>query len=262
LLIGALMLALLAGVLIFALLANAGEDNGTTSSAASGDVEVLVARDTINAGDVISADDFRTASVTEENAVPQAVTDVSGLEGLVARTDILKGQQLSRTQIGSVAEDDRAEQLAFKFQQGYRAVSVSVDEISAVGGLLVPGDRVDIIATIEEQQRDTDRKFVRIQTVLQNVEVLARAQTPVDSIPQIGEDGKPIAPVAGETDLIRRPEDIEADAGAGSVTLLLSPQEVQRVRLADHLGEISLSLRPYGDTAPTPIEDIVVEVVE
>ena len=75
---------------------------------------------------------------------------------------------------------------------GERAVAVAVSEQTQVGGLLQPGDRVDVLVTIHEKPTaSSDQQFLHIQTVLQNVEVLAQAQTPIAPTVTLGPDGKP-----------------------------------------------------------------------
>lgn len=257
LLIGAALLALVAGVLVFAALAGSGGD-GDKSSIVTGDAPVLIAKDTITAGTKLDADMFRSATFADSDLVPGAVADAAAIVGQTARVEILQGQQLSRSAIVTGVEDDRSEQLAFKFEAGERGIAVSVTEETIVGGLIIPGDHVDVIVTIQERATPTiDQGWVRIQTVLQNIEVLAVAQTAVEGVTSLDENGQPIE---ATDDLGRRPESI--DGVAGTVTLRLTPEEVQRLVLADRLGDITLSLRSFGDDEVRPLNDILVPVYD
>lgn len=264
LLIGAVALAVIAGILIFAALANVGgNDEGTGSSIAGGDSPVLVANDTIAAGTKLQADMFRTASFSEENLVPGALTDPDAVIGLTASTEILKGAQLSRSYIAEVSDDERVEQTAFKIRIGERGVSVSVNSVTGVSGLLVPGDHVDVIVTTEVRDSfNSERKFVRTSTLLQNVEVIAREQTDVVGGTTVDEDGNPVAPTTTDDGLGRRPDDIDPDGSLSTITLSLTPEAVNRLVIADHLGDVTLSLRPFGDDEIRPIEDTVIEVFD
>lgn len=261
LIIGAAVLAVLTGVLIFAALSSFGSnDSSSKKSAAKGDSSVLVAVDSIAAGTKLTPEMFRVAQYAPADLVPDALTAPDAVVGQVTRVDILKGQQASRQQLGQTTDDKHADQLAFKIPDGKRAMAIGVSEISSIAGLLVPGDRVDVLVTIKEKQAQTgDQQFVRIQTVLQNVQVLARAKQEVNNVVTLGPDGKPLPTDDTKPDLAQRPEKVNADT-PGSVTLALSPEEVQRVILADTLGDITLSLRKFGEDQTKKIDDLVVPV--
>lgn len=252
-LIGALALALLAGVLVFAGLANFGRDN--TNGLGSASADVLIAKETIKAGNAIKADDFRVARVAERELVIEAVADLGGVEGQIARTDILQGQQLSLQQIAQSAGDALADQLTFKIPEGQRAVAVEVGEVTGVGGLLIPGDRVDVLVTVKERILNTDQSLLRVRTVLQNVEVLARAQDEVNNVPALGTNGRPNAD-GQDPNVARRPDNLDADPELQSVTLSLTPEQVQQLVLADALGDITLSMRPFGESQQENIDDV------
>jgi pilus assembly protein CpaB len=103
---------------------------------------------------------------------------------------------------------------------GSRAMAVKVDEIIGVSGFIAPNDRVDVIATlIPPGKNGQDEKFSKI--VLQNKRVLSVAQ----SVEQ--KDGK--AQVAR------------------SITLEVTPEESEKLSLAQLQGELILALRALGD---------------
>ncbi len=179
LLIGAATLALIAGVLVAVVLA----DRGGSSSAAppSGDQNVLVAKSDIKAGDKLTADMFRVATFAKPDTIADALSDPQAVVGQVATVDLLKGQQLSRTLIGQVAGSKLYDQLTFKLPDGMRGVALKVTEESDVAGLVIPGDRVDVVATVKEKHTD-GQTYQRVHTVLQNVQVVARAQQDIGPI--------------------------------------------------------------------------------
>ena len=108
--------------------------------------------------------------------------------------------------------------------RGMRAMSVRVNDVIGVAGFVVPGTRVDVLVTI---RRSTDSMT---RTAASNVQVLT-AGTRLDQ-------GKP-----------------ESDAKTANastvVTLMVSPQDAERVTLAQAEGEIMLVLRNPLDTEPT-----------
>jgi pilus assembly protein CpaB len=109
--------------------------------------------------------------------------------------------------------------------QGLRALSVRVNEVIGVAGYVLPGTRVDVLATLNPTAVRTD---VMSKVVLTNVQVLAAGT----KIEQSADGGKP-SPVT-------------------VVTLLVNPLEAERLTLASTEGKIQLALRnPLDQEAPT-----------
>jgi len=262
LLIGAVVLATSAGVLIFVALANTVSDDGGTTSAGSGDARALVANDNIPAGTELEASMFQLESFSEDALVPGALFDAKEVEGLVTRTEVLKNQQLSGRAVG-VADDGRPTDpvLSDVLDQGTLAVSVSVKEVTAVGGHLVPGDRVDLFVNIVERVPNADYDLLHVVPAFQNVKVVSRAQTDIESIVNLAEDDEQSAD-ATSPDATERPEDVDpTDARAQTITVQLSPEDTQtlimQMKLAD---EVWFALRPFGDAGIAPLEEIVVRI--
>jgi pilus assembly protein CpaB len=105
-----------------------------------------------------------------------------------------------------------------------RAISIGVDAITGNGGLIWPGDRVDVLLTQEMDQKDAPpaRRFVG-ETVLSNVRVVAVDQ----SIAQ--------GAVAGGDNATGRL--------AHTVTIEVNPQQAERAVVAGRLGKITLAIR-------------------
>ena len=109
--------------------------------------------------------------------------------------------------------------LSAKIPLGMRATAVKSNEIVGVAGFLYPGSRVDVLATYVVP----DHPGSITQTVLQDVEVLAAGQT-IEPDPQ----GKP--------------------QQVNVVTLLLAPEDSQKVQLAGNQGTIQFVLRNGTDS--------------
>ncbi len=105
---------------------------------------------------------------------------------------------------------------------GMRAMSVKVNEVIGVAGFVVPGNRVDVMVTIK-QDKDSVTK-----TVVSNVQVLT-AGTRYDQ--QNAKESKPIPSTV--------------------ITLLVSPQDGEKIALAQSEGQLMLSLRNPLDVEPT-----------
>src|SRR5690606_4207070 len=108
--------------------------------------------------------------------------------------------------------------------EGYRALSVRVNEVIGVAGYVLPGTRVDVVATVNPTNQPPD---VTTKVILTNVLVLA-AGTKI------------------EQDSEQRPMSVTV------VTLLVNPDEAERLTLASTEGKIQLALRnPLDQTTPS-----------
>ncbi len=103
---------------------------------------------------------------------------------------------------------------------GMRAVSVPVDEVSDIAGFVLPHTHVDILVALGQGGSGGEKPFSKI--VLQNVEVLAVAQE--------------VEQKKDQPELVR------------VVTLLVSPQDAERLALASREGVLRLAMRNYADS--------------
>lgn len=108
--------------------------------------------------------------------------------------------------------------LSVKIQEGMRAVSVRSDEVVGVAGFLFPGSHVDVLVTLRSDRSPTPMT----QIVLQDAEVLTAGQN-IEPDPQ----GKPQT--------------------VNVVTLLLKPEDTQKLVLACSQGSIEFVLRNGAD---------------
>lgn len=109
--------------------------------------------------------------------------------------------------------------------EGMRAVSVRVNEIIGVAGYVLPGNRVDVVATASPTDARAD---MTSKVVLSNVQVL----TAGTRMEQTGDQSKPVQVTV--------------------VTLLVYPEQAERLALASTEGKIQLALRnPLDQGAPT-----------
>ena len=110
--------------------------------------------------------------------------------------------------------------------EGMRAISVKTNEVVGVAGFVIPGTRVDVLVIVGKSG-DQDEPISR--AVVSNVQVLT-AGSRFDQ-EKARADGKPIP--------------------ATVVTLLVTPEDAERISLAANEGQIMLTLRNPLDVAPT-----------
>ncbi len=122
--------------------------------------------------------------------------------------------------------------LALKTPQGKRAVTVKIDSLAAVGGLLNPGDLVDVIARLRVPEgsltKDGKRKLKTITAmVFQGLEVLA-VNTNLEETGTRYEE--------------------QQNSPAIKVTLAVDPQEAGYLVFADKNGTLEFALRSPQET--------------
>jgi pilus assembly protein CpaB len=253
LLLLALLFAVIAAVLVFIALNRSGDND--KEAAASATTMVVVAAQDISARTTLDAGMLKVANVPTDSVLKGAfsnVDDVDDLDGQVTRYPLISGEQVTATKIGVQKDDETG--LSFVFPQGMRAFSIQVSEESSAGGLILPGDLVDIIAILDEETVGIDKAV----TLVQGVEVLAVAQAAQEAIPAARPTGT-VTPSAVTGTLGERPEDVEANPKARTVTLAVTQEQAQLLALVQAKGELALSLRSFGDKAPVapPETDLI-----
>lgn len=185
-------------------------------------VPVVTAAQDIPRNTVIQEQMLIKTEVPEEYVQPGAVSSIKEAEGKLARVKIFQGQQLIDKAL--IETGDRSASLAYAVPQGRRAVSVAVNEVSALDGQLMPGDRVDVAATLDFSGSGTD--ITQTSIILQDIEVLAVGRT-----------------LEAEARSWAQREGMEK-----TVTLAVLPEEAQPLILASEKGSIRMLLRSPGDS--------------
>jgi len=144
-------------------------------------------------------------------------------EGAYASMDSVIGQTTkvfmgAREPVTAIKLSSRGGGLSMLVRPSMRAASLEVNQVSGVSGFVLPGDRVDVLVTVDARQATED---ATTRTVLQNTEVLAAGQKTEQ------QDNKPIT--------------------VQSVTLLVDPAGAEALALSQHEGKIHLVLRNPED---------------
>jgi Flp pilus assembly protein CpaB len=255
-----LVLALGIGLLAAALAVIALSDGGSGSeeSAVVTTVTRVVAADDIPARTRISPAMLRLEEVPISAVLEGSYIDVERVDGLVARYPIAAREQVTTHKVGATFNDLEATAgLSFVVPAGLRAVSIEVNEFNAVGGLVVAGDRVDVIAIFDEEIAGIEKAV----TILQDVEVGAVAQSAQRPVPPPSTEGETTEDASTRSSSGLRPEEIEANPSLRTVTLLVSPDDAQLLALAGFEAELWLTLRGFEDSEQlTLVERDLLEV--
>ncbi|WP_295556439.1 Flp pilus assembly protein CpaB [uncultured Hyphomicrobium sp.] len=187
--------------------------------------EVLVARTDIGLGQITNDSLFRWQSWPTETVTagfitradrPDAMTQLSGS---IARAPLIAGEPVTETKLVRAGQGGV---LAAILPAGMRAISTKIREETAVGNLILPNDRVDVIL-IRRVRGKTGEEYVS-DLLFGNVRVLAIGQ-------QIeNKEGRKTT-----------------DGAASTATLELTARQSELLALANSMGEISLSLRSIAD---------------
>ena len=258
LLLLALVAGIVAAILIYTALSRGSESTGGASAAST--VPAVVAKQDIPARTKITSAMVEVRQVPQDTRSELAYTDLSQVVGQVSRYPIATSEEVLSTKVVSLeSATATGDSLSYVIPEGRRGISIEVSEVVSSGGLVLPGDYVDVIGVFDVKFRDgeeettEDKYFSRI--ILQNIEVLAVAQTVVDTPPEAGTttgtDGETTTTDADG----QRVRNTEADPEpkASTVTLSVTLQEAQLLFLAEENGVLRLTLRPYGDAT---VEDI------
>ena len=173
------------------------------------------------------------------------VDPAKAIEGAIVRDPILNGEPITPRKIVRGGEGGY---LSVVLTPGKRAMSVSVTSDTAVGGFILPGDRVDVLVTHDAQVNASgaggslNGKIITAETVLQNIRVLALDQSTVAD-----KDAKSIV--------------------AATATLEVGPVEAEALTRAKAGGPVTLALRAYTDlggpsgmTRPMAADDATVRI--
>ncbi len=182
---------------------------------------VVVAATDLELGAQIRPDDLRVVE-WPESAMPAGA--FSAPDEIIGRGLVMPMIQNEPVLPMKLAGKDAGSGLPVVIPEGKRAVSVRVNDVIGVAGYVLPGTRVDVLATASPttSQADTTTKVV-----LTNVQVLA-AGTKME---QDTEQGKPVS--------------------VNVVTMLVTPEESERLTLGATEGKIQLALRnPLDKTEP------------
>ena len=180
---------------------------------------VVVAAKALPVGALVAAGDVKVADWPSKSLVTGGFGKAEDVIGRGLLTQVSENEPITETKLAS---RESGAGLTPTIPIGMRAISVKVNEVVGVAGFVVPGTHVDVVATVDSQNEKTTR------TVVSNLQVLA-AGTRYDQ--QEAREGKPIPTTV--------------------VTLLVTPEDAERVTLASTDGRIILVLRNPLDIAPT-----------
>jgi Flp pilus assembly protein CpaB len=200
------------------------------------------------------------------DAPPDGYTEPTGLTGRVVRRDIRRGEAL-RTSDFSSGISARGDDVLRALKPGLRAMAIQVDQVTGVGTLIQPGDRVDIVLSLrattlwpgkEPGEPPTEvpgGPQLTVKLLVQNAEVLGTlVQVPEQQA--VGQQAEDPADVVPESNAA--PAGVTMTGQQEIVIVALTAQQTEIVRYSQvqaagspELG-ISLVLRATADRDAPP----------
>lgn len=180
---------------------------------------VVVAAHRLDTGARVTEADIRLVPWPENARIPGSFTKLEEVINRGVVVTVLENEPLTDTKLAAIGAGAG---LPPSIPPGMRAISVRVNEVVGVAGFVTPGTRVDVFVTL----RDGNNTLTRVVT--SNVQVLT-------------------AGTALEQDKAKSGQAMPSSV----VTLLLSPEDAERVVLAANDGAVMLALRNPLDMEPT-----------
>lgn len=203
--------------------------------------DAIYAKVDIPADKVITEDMLFTRLVYKDKLPPGAATSIARVVGRVASSQLKKDSLILVDKL--VWPTTKETTLAMRTPVGRRAMTISVDNISSLMGMIKPGDYVDVIGLIIIPVQIEGKQAAQPATVplFQNVLVLAV--------------GSEIGAVAEkESSSRRRTQEAPPKESAPLITLALTPEEANLLSFVQEQGKIRLVLRSPGDAKTQPVQ--------
>ena len=184
-------------------------------------VRVVVASHDMPLGTLLRTADLRMVNYPERDVPKGVVFDPKDAVNRVLLFPINSNEPVTVSKLSATTS---VEGVSSTIEPGYRAVSVQISDVSGVAGLIQPNSRVDVLFT-----RPGTMAEATTAIILQDVKVLSTGR---------------LAP-AGQAPDPRTPR-------SPVVTLVLKPDDAEKLELAKNEGKISLSLRNPLDDSQSP----------
>ena len=210
-LVGALIFGVLAAVSVSKYLSSAQAYSKNLNN-------VAVAKVAIPIGSKIVAEQIMVVQFPKESTPDGAFDSPEKLAGRVAVVNIAAREPITELRL---AAEGTAAGLAAIIPEGYRAMTVKVDDAAGISGFIQPGTLVDVVVTIDPEGIARQDPISKI--VLQNIKVLASGQN------------------------IDKPKDEREATSVKAVTLQVTPEQAEKLALASSEGKLQLVMRSQID---------------
>jgi pilus assembly protein CpaB len=180
---------------------------------------VVVAKTEIQLGEKITAEQLTFAAIPNGSAPEGVFRKLDQVVGRVAITPIGVRETITTMKLAPAGVGAG---LSAVIPEGYRAMTVKVDDVVGVSGFIMPGSFVDVVAVIVPPNQQAGQDPIS-KIVLQNIKVLASGPK-IDS-----------------------PQNQREPTSVKAVTLQVTPDQAEKLVLAANQGKLQLVMRNYSD---------------
>ena len=186
--------------------------------------QVVVAAKPLPMGTRVAAEHLKVIAWPSKSPIAEAHSDPAKIVNRGLLDSVAENEPITETKLAPL---EAGAGLSPSIPEGMRAMSVKVNEVVGVAGFVVPGTKVDLLVTLRRGEESMTR------TVVSNVQVLtAGTRYDQDKL----QDGEPIPSTV--------------------VTLMVTPEDGEKITLAQTEGKIMLALRNPLDTRQTDTQGI------
>ncbi|GFK93686.1 hypothetical protein NNJEOMEG_01520 [Fundidesulfovibrio magnetotacticus] len=211
----ALVLSLTAGFLVFSWLQGQGKKRqAPVEQAAPAQVQLAVAAKPLARGERLGPGNLSMAPYFEKSVPPGSFTALDALEGRVVMVPLGVNEPVTQDKLFPAGSSGSG--LETRLGEGRRALAVRGNRVMGLGGLILPGARVDVLMTVDDPDKQ-GQKLAKV--ILENMLVLA---------------------VGAQAD---RPQGGKEEMLGETYTLEATPAEAEKLALAGVQGELHLALR-------------------
>jgi len=211
-LVGALIFGVLAAISVSRYLSSAQAYTKNLS-------KVAVAKVQIPLGTKIVAEQVTVVQFPKESTPDGTFESPDKLVGRVAVMNIPAREPITESRL---APEGTAAGLSAVIPEGYRAMTVKVDDAAGISGFIMPGAFVDVVVVIDPREGSGMQDPIS-KIVLQNIKVLANGQN------------------------IDKPENQREANSVKAVTLQVTPEQAEKLALASNEGKLQLVMRNQID---------------
>ena len=179
--------------------------------------QIVVATADLGLADTVTSQHIKLVNWPKASVQPGALRTAAEAEGRVVRSSIVAGEPLIEGKLAPQLAG-RGGIMPMLIPEGQRGVTIRVDDAMRESGFVLPNSRVDVLVSMSKG--GSSEKIAKV--ILQDVAVLAAGQT-VEM-----KDNKPVTNT--------------------TVTLALTPQQVERLAVAQSEGRLMLAQRNLRDT--------------
>lgn len=214
-------LIVLVGALLFGLLAAFSVSRYLSSAQAYTKSlnKVVVAKVPIPLGTKIIPEQLMVVQFPSESMPDGTFNNAEKLVGRVAVVNIAAREPVTDAKL---AAEGTQGGLSAVIPEGYRAMTVKVDDVVGISGFIQPGTMVDVVVVIDPAENAGNQNPIS-KIVLQNIKVLANGQN------------------------IDHPKDEREANSVKAVTLQVTPEQAEKLALASTEGKLQLVMRNAVD---------------